>query len=259
MKTQLDVRRPETAQGEHRNQAAAFLVGSIVVTVLLYHVIPYGRTIGYPLMLLSTLVHEMGHGIAAMLVGGSFERFEMYADGSGVAYSRGAFGRMANAFISAGGLVGPALIGGVGFVVGRSTQGARVALAVFGVVLLVALILVVRSVFGVAFVAATVVLCLGIALRAPAWVSQVAVVFIAVQLALSVFSRGDYLFTQWAVTGSGRMPSDVQQMSEALFLPYWFWGAVCGLISVAVLLVGLRVFFGGSGKNAGKGPKKASA
>ena len=102
-------------------------------------------------------------------------------------------------------------------------------------------------------VAATVVLCLGIALRAPAWVSQVAVVFIAVQLALSVFSRGDYLFTQWAETGSGRMPSDVQQMSEALFLPYWFWGAACGLISVVVLLVGLRVFFGG-----GKGAKKAS-
>lgn len=253
MKTQLDVRRPETAQGEHRNQAAAFLVGSIVVTVLLYHVIPYGRTIGYPLMLLSTLVHELGHGIAAMLVGGSFDRFEMYADGSGVAYSRGAFGRFSRAFISAGGLVGPALIGGVGFVVGRSTRGARVGLAVFGVVLLVALILVVRSVFGVAFVAATVVLCLGIALRAPAWVSQVAVVFIAVQLALSVFSRGDYLFTQWAETGSGRMPSDVQQMSEALFLPYWFWGAACGLISVVVLLVGLRVFFGG-----GKGAKKAS-
>lgn len=232
-----------TEIARHRDQAAAFLVGSIIITVLLYHVIPYGRTIGYPLMLLSTLVHEMGHGIAAMLVGGEFDRFEMFADGSGVAYSRGAFGRFGRAFISAGGLVGPALIGGVGFIVGRTPKGARVALAISGAVLALAVILVVRNWFGVLFVGATAAICLAIAIKGKPWVSQVAVVFLAVQLALSVFSRGDYLFTQYANTANGRMPSDVQQMSEALFLPYWFWGGLCGLISVAVLLVGLRIFF----------------
>lgn len=239
----MDIQSTENAQTDHRMQAAGFLVGSIVVTVLLYHVIPYGRQIGYPLMLLSTLVHELGHGVAAVLVGGSFERFEMFADGSGVAYSRGDFGRFARAFISAGGLVGPAFIGGVGFIVGRTPKAARIALAVFGVAMLLSLLLVVRGLFGMAFVAATAAICLLIALKARPWMSQIAVVFLAVQLALSVFSRGDYLFTQWANTGSGRFPSDVQKMSEALFLPYWFWGAVCGLISVAVLLVGLRVFF----------------
>lgn len=244
----MEIKTPESAQADHRMQAAGFLVGSIVVTVLLYHVIPYGRQIGYPLMLLSTLVHELGHGVAAVLAGGSFERFEMFADGSGVAYSRGDFGRFAQAFISAGGLVGPALIGGVGFIVGRTPQAARAALAVFGVIMLLALLLVVRGLFGMAFVAATAGLCLLIALKARPWVSQIAVVFLAVQLALSVFSRGDYLFTQWANTGSGRFPSDVQKMADALFLPYWFWGAVCGLISVAVLFVGLRVFFNVSEK-----------
>lgn len=233
----------ETEIARHRDQAAAFLVGSIIVTVLLYHVIPYGRTIGYPLMLLSTLVHEMGHGIAAMLMGGSFEKFEMFADGSGVAYSRGAFGRFGRAFISAGGLVGPALVGGVGFIIGRTPKGARVGLAISGALLVLSVILVVRSGFGILFVGATAAICLAIAIKGKPWVSQVAVVFLAVQLALSVFSRGDYLFTQWANTANGRMPSDVQQMSEALFLPYWFWGGLCGLISVAVLLLGLRIFF----------------
>ncbi len=232
-----------TEIARHRDQAAAFLVGSIIVTVLLYHVIPYGRTIGYPLMLLSTLVHELGHGVAAIMMGGEFDRFEMFADGSGVAYSRGAFGRFAKAFISAGGLVGPALIGGIGFIVGRTPKGARIALAIFGVVLALAVVLVVRNWFGVAFVGATAAICLAIAVKGKPWVSQVAVVFLAVQLALSVFSRGDYLFTQYANTANGQMPSDVQQMSDALFLPYWFWGGLCGLISVAVLLVGLRVFF----------------
>ena len=46
-------------------RAAGILVGSIIATLLLWYVIPYGRTIAYPLVLLSTLVHEMGHGLAA--------------------------------------------------------------------------------------------------------------------------------------------------------------------------------------------------
>ena len=46
--------------------SALILLGSILLTVLLFYVIPYGRTIGYPLILLSTLAHEMGHGIAAI-------------------------------------------------------------------------------------------------------------------------------------------------------------------------------------------------
>ena len=60
----------------------------------------------------------------------------------------------------------------------------------------------------------------------------------AVQLSLSVFSRADYLFTETAGAG----PSDVAQMADALFLPYWFWGIVCGAISGLVLLSGIRTF-----------------
>ena len=40
----------------------AILIASIVVTVALY-AIPYGHYIAYPLMLLSTLAHEMGHAV----------------------------------------------------------------------------------------------------------------------------------------------------------------------------------------------------
>jgi membrane-associated phospholipid phosphatase len=72
--------------------------------------------------------------------------------------------------------------------------------------------------------------------------AQFSLVFLAVNLAVSVFTRGDYLFTDVAGTSRGNMPSDVANMSKALFLPYWFWGAVCGLISVAALCVGLWVY-----------------
>ena len=56
---------------------------------------------------------------------------------------------------------------------------------------------------------------------------------LAVQLALSVFSRSDYLF----VKSAGDIGiSDVQAISESIGMPYWFWGIVCGRISVVVLV-----------------------
>ncbi len=244
--TKIDGRVPavnaEGAKLKSGDRARIFLVGSVVVTLGLFYV-PYGRVIGYPLMLLSTLVHEMGHGAAAMLVGGSFEQFVMNPDGSGVATNLLPNSRFGRALVSAGGLVGPALIAGLGFVLGRTQQGARRGLLGFGALLCLSLLLFVRGWFGMLFVAGTAGLCLAIAIKAKPWASQVAMVFVSVQLALSVFSRGDYLFTKEAIVAGKAMPSDVQQMAQNLLLPYWFWGALCGAVSVAVLVFGLRAFF----------------
>ncbi len=82
-----------------------------------------------------------------------------------------------------------------------------------------------------------------LAARASGDAAQVLAAFVGVQLALSVYSRGDYLFTDVARTGAGTLPSDVAHMADALFLPYWFWGAVCGAFSLAVLAAGLALYF----------------
>ncbi|MCB9526464.1 MAG: M50 family metallopeptidase [Myxococcales bacterium] len=240
---------PTTTSMTSIQRARVFLALSVLVTIALYFV-PYGHLIGRPLMWLSTLAHELGHGVAAVLMGHEFRKFEMWANGSGVATWAGLPSRFDRAFISAGGLVGPALVAGLGFWLGREEKTSRGGLMFFGGVLTLALILVVRNLFGVVFVAAVAAALLAIAFKAKPWVSQVTVVFVAVQLALSVFSRGDYLFTDVANTSAGPMPSDVAQMADALFLPYWFWGALCGAFSVAVLLLGLRLFFKGVGGGA---------
>ncbi len=218
------------------------LLLSVGLTALLY-LIPYGGYLAYPLMLLSTLVHEMGHGVAALLVGGSFHRFEMWPDGSGVAVWSGDVGPVSRALVAAGGLLGPAVAAAVGFAVGRSIRGARGALIGLAAILALALLLVVRNLFGLLFVGVVLGGCFLAARRASGEVAQLVLIFLAVQLALSVFSRGDYLFTQYAETATGVMPSDVGQMAAALILPYWFWGLGCGAVSVLVLIYGLKVFW----------------
>jgi Peptidase M50B-like len=224
-----------------RRRARTALIWSVVITLALY-VIPFGAFIAYPLLLISTLFHELGHGIAAMLGGGSFDRFQMFADGSGVAQHHGDYGAGVRAFISAGGLVGPAVVAALAFVAGRSIRGSRGLLAVLAIGLAVAIVLVVRNPFGVVFTAGLVVAFGWLALRSGPETVQLATVLLATQLALSVFSRADYLFTDSAVTGAGTLPSDTAQIAAALGGPYWAWGLACGAFSLLVLAAGVAWF-----------------
>jgi hypothetical protein len=218
----------------------------VVVTLLLYF-IPFGDLIAYPLLLVSTVAHELGHGIAAQLAGGTFVELHMWSDASGRAELAGDFGRFGRAFYAAGGLCGPAIVAALGFIAGRRPFSSRVALIAAGVALCFFEIWVVRSFFGLFFIAVLAALCLFVGIRSKGWLSQFVLLLLSVQLALSVFSRGDYLFTDTAHMHDGPQPSDVGIMADALFLPYWFWGLACGAFSIVVLLAGLYVFVRGTG------------
>lgn len=217
------------------------LLASAAVTLVLY-ALPYGQYLARPLVLLSTLAHEMGHGLVTLLLGGGFERLEMWLDGSGVAHlDLDGFGRLRQGLALAGGLVGPAVAAALCFVLGKTGRGARACLIGLGLLLLAAEVLVVRNAFGLFFVGLVAAGCLAAGLRCPPERAHWIVLFLGVQLALSVFSRADYLFSTAGRGGTtARLPSDVLQMQQVLFLPYWFWGFVCGAFAVAVLLYGLR-------------------
>ncbi|PRQ04700.1 hypothetical protein ENSA5_05490 [Enhygromyxa salina] len=223
-----------------------FLLGSVAVTLAIYFV-PYGFVVGLPLIWLSTLVHELGHGFTAALLGGNFDSFVMYPDASGAArWSAGAsFGPVRQALVAAGGLVGPAIVAALGFVIARKPKAAQYALLA-GLFALVAIaIFVVRNPFGWGFVGALALVIGVLGTRKQPEPAQLGLVFLSTQLAMAVFSRADYLFTEYAQTAEGKMPSDVAQMSDALFGPYWLWGGLCGVFSLAVLGLGLWVFFKG--------------
>jgi hypothetical protein len=210
------------------------------VLTMIFYLVPFLNFFAYPFMLLSTLVHEMGHGFCALLLGGNFESFKMYPDGSGVASISGNFGRVSKALIAASGLIGPSLVAALFFFGSTSKAKSRFLLISFGLVLILSIMLVIRNVFGVFFVSLLIALCFYFSFGPGKNYSQLVLAFLATELALSVFSRSDYLFTDKAITSAGIMPSDVAQIAENLILPYWFWGILCGLISFLVLLFGFR-------------------
>ena len=225
-------------------QARSALLWSVGLTLILPR-IPLLSVLGVPLVWLSTVAHELGHGLTALAVGGTLEHFVIRPDGSGTAYTTNPGGDLAHALVSAGGLVGPAIVAAVWFVLARRPALARLSLALFGAALIAAAVLVADPGFtqgylgvvgGLSLVAAT---C-----TSAAW-AQFILVFLAVQMALSVFTRADYLFTEVASSSAGELASDVARMSARLGGPYWAWGLACGLISLLVLVGGMRFYLRG--------------
>jgi TM2 domain-containing membrane protein YozV len=222
------------------SRPATLMIASLIVTAALY-TIPYVRVLAWPLVLLSTLAHELGHGLAAAVLGGRFEALRMYPDASGVATWSGPLGRIGVATVAGAGLIGPALAAFCMLAFGRTPRGARMMLGCVGTGLVVVALLVARNPFGFVFILLLAGTLIAVATRSDR-LAQMTVVLIAVQLALAVFSRSDYLFTQTAMTSAGPAPSDVTVMASALFLPYWFWGVLCGALSLALLAAGARRF-----------------
>lgn len=222
-------------------KAHLILLASVLVTLILY-IIPFGATIAYPLVLISTMVHEFGHGIAALMVGGSFNSYHMWPDGSGQALIASPGGGLRQAFISAGGLVGPSIAATVLFVTASYAKLCRAALYMLVGCIVIGEAIVIRGWFAMIFAAVFGIILLFIAKQKNLLLAQSTLVFVAVQLSLSVFSRSDYLFTRTAMTAQGPMPSDVFQMQQALYLPYWFWGLLCTVFSLGTLFFGLRYY-----------------
>lgn len=214
------------------------LLAAVALTAVLF-VVPGGDLVGRPLVWVATLFHEMGHAVATTAVGGEVVAVRVFGDGSGVTQGRRPPGRMRAALVAAGGLVGPAAFAGLLFAAGRRRRYVRPAAVLLGVALLVAVPFTLRGPIAVVVALALGAAGVGLGVRARRGVTQIAILFLAVQLALSVFSRREYLFTPTARTGIGTVPSDSGQIAAALGAPYWFWGAVCGVLSVAILVAGL--------------------
>lgn len=216
------------------------LVIAAVIAVVIEHLVPFGGLILYPFTLLSTWVHEMGHGVTALLTGGSFSSLDIFADASGVAHSSSARG-IPRALVSIGGLLAPPFVGSAMLALGRGPRRARVILLTLALALLVSLALWVRSVAG--WVSMPLVAALVGAFGV--WGSDkerlTFVQFIGLLLGLDTVARIDYLFSATAHSGGRELPSDVANVVEQMGSVIPVWGALLSIVSLSALYLGLRV------------------
>ncbi len=223
----------DTEVGVPRSQLLAFFAVAVVASVVLPRV-PFGRYVLYPFALLGTWAHELGHGIMAILLGGSFERLQVDRTLGGVAVYRGV-GELGTALVAAAGLLGPALVGAVVILLGARTGAARRILAVLGIVVVLSVVLVVRSVFGVVALGLIGTALVGIGFAAPDRLRVLLAQFIGVQFCLASLGSLDYMFTDSFVRDGQRVDSDTGAIADVLLLPYWFWAVVIAALSFAIM------------------------
>jgi hypothetical protein len=212
-------------------------VGAIVIAWQ----VPYGPEALYPLTLLATFAHEMGHGLAALLLGGEFERLLLHADGSGLAVWRGEGGPMARAAIAAGGLLGPTVAGVALLLLAGSTARARLLLWICAAFVIACVAMWVRNAFGIVFLLS---IAVGLAV-AGRWLGDFGAAFLlhllAAVLCLSWFRDLDYMFASTAIVGGVERASDSAVIAQASWLPFWFWGGLAAALSLALLVMGLWI------------------
>lgn len=197
--------------------------------------VPWGRNVIYPFALLATWAHEMGHGIGALVTGHRFVELEVYSNLGGVAITGDPDG-LAQIIVSGLGLVGPALLGAVAMILGARQRTAPYVLGAISAVIVVSSALWVRNVFGFfAMLAIAGVLALVAKFGSPV-IRVVATQLVAIQLGLSAWSNRDYLFISGFERDGQRFDSDTQQIANELFLPFWFWGALLGGLSILIVV-----------------------
>lgn len=221
-----------------------WLIGAAVATALLWQV-PFGDYILYPFTILATWFHEMGHGLTAMVLGGDFEKLLIFPNGSGIAFHRGnlLLGPIGRALVAAAGPLGPPFAGAALIIASRRFQTAHYSLMFLGSLLIVSSVIWVRSWFGLLVIPILGAIVLAIAFKAPHWIQGFAIQFLGVQACVSTYHQMDYLFTRAAVVGGQLSLSDSSQIAQNLLLPYWFWGGLMAIASLALLIQSLRIAY----------------
>lgn len=229
-----------TSETNLRRRTARLLIFTAVVFFVL-SLFSVGRFIQWPFVILSTFVHEMGHGITAMLVGGRFVSMELYPDASGLAQLWLPSTGWHSALAAAGGLLAPPLLGGALICAGQSRQGAARILISLSVVMVLACLIWIRSVFGFVTLLAMGIGFFWLARRRQPGLQLFLVQFIGVHMLVDTVTRTfGYLFTSNAVVNGSLQHSDTSAIANALGGYHFIWGLVIAMMVVGIFYFSLR-------------------
>jgi len=208
------------------------LAGAAFVLSLIVAQMPVLRWLVYPFHLFVTLVHELSHGLAALLTGGRFLRFTIAYDSSGLATTAGGWRWL----VIPAGYLGAALFGGVLLALtNRGSARARRWVAMgLGLFFAVALLLFARNVPAIIIsgLAAAALLALGM------YGSQLWLTFglnlLAIQCSLNALDSVIGLTRLSAGPFVG--PNDAQSMANLTHIPAVVWAVLWSAAALAVLI-----------------------
>jgi len=189
---------------------------------------PAADTALYPFRLFTTWVHEVGHAVATVAVGGRVSSIVIRPDASGLTHSLVPDTRLARGVVASAGYLGAALVGCLLIAATRVERRSHALLGGIGGFMLLTLALWIRNPFGAGVVLAWAVAFLLLARRTLGPAAQFLVGLLAVQVALNAVYDIRVLYL---VDGA----SDAVTMATLFLLPAWFWATTWMLVAVGML------------------------
>ena len=209
-------------------RAGSWLWAAVMVS-LVVSLTPWARFLLYPFKLFTTWVHESGHALMTVLVGGRVTSITIDPDTSGLTRSLVPVGRVARGLVASSGYLGAAVVGCLLMAATRVEKWARAILWSLGVFMLLTLVFWMRNPFGIGVVLAWGVALIALARKGMANAPRFLLSLLAIQVALnSVYDiRALFLID--------RGPSDAATMARLFLLPSWMWATAWMLMSAAML------------------------
>lgn len=218
-----------------------FLAAAAFVIVLIVWQIPALNGLLYPFRFFVTTIHELGHGLAALLTGGRFLEYQVFANGAGVATTAGG----TRWVIIMGGYLGTAIFGAALLMLTNSTRRTRWIAFALGVVFLGLGLAFARSLPALLTTGIMAVTLILLGLRAYPAINTLVLNLLAMITGLNAVL--DLLgllnsLNSSVITSLGGVPNDAYAMHQLVGLlspQAWamFW------IALSVLLLGASVYF----------------
>lgn len=218
-------------------QGEVLLVLLLVVASITLWRLPWVGLAFYPFHLFATFVHELCHGLTAILTGGNFQQFAVEPDLSGRAWSVGGISWL----IVSAGYVGSAICGGVLVILSARGVSANYVLSGMGFLLGLLCLIFVQNLFG----RGTGLLLAGLLVLAGnrlsiRWASAL-LLFLAVQMMLNALDS--VLNLVWISTYHSSVLTDAHIMQLMTGIPAPVWAVLwCG-ISLLVLVGSLTLAY----------------
>ncbi len=219
-----------------RQREILLVLGLALLTIVLWR-LPLFNLLLYPFRLFGTYIHELSHGVAAILTGGQFHRFVVRTNLSGTAWSAGGIQWL----VTSAGYIGSAIFGGALVIMSAWGVPARAVLFWLGIALGILCLLFVRNLFGIF---AGLLLAGGLVLagrQLGALWADALLLFLAVQAMLGAL---DGLFDLVGFSLSVMAPrTDAAIMAQATGIPALFWALLWTIISIGILAFSLRLAY----------------
>jgi Peptidase M50B-like len=190
---------------------------------------PWAPFLLYPFKLFTTWVHESGHALMTVLVGGRVASITIQPDTSGLTNSLVPAGRVAQGLVASAGYLGAAVVGCLLMASTRVEKRAPVILLTLGAFMLLTLVFWMRNLFGVVAVLAWAVALITLARKGEKNAVRFFLSLLAIQVALNAVYDIRVLFL------IHRNQSDAATMARLFLLPAWVWATTWMLMSIAML------------------------